>query len=389
MAVKFLQIGDTHLGAALTSLPNELAQQLREAVRTIIAEAFAAAGREDAELVLMPGDLFEQDGGDPQAQLRYIYEQAETVAPTPVVIAPGNHDSYHKASPYATIPVPGNVVLFTASDLTMVKTPVARVVGRAVQAGERSSALQWSQAPRGGDGLSVLVLHASVLGAGDGRLRRNTVVPMTQQQLQHTGYAYTAIGHYHRYQAWQRSGEELACAAYAGCPQGLGWDEPGPRGYLLGELEPAGARLTFKPADRHRWHRRTITLPPEYLADADARLIADLQAVYDELGQADLLELIVQGRWPAAQHERLMELFGEVGSQVLYARPVDWSAVDFFPPLVERGVSEAVDEFLARCEQGLAALDEEADAAERRAWQLARYLGLRMLSGQGLPTEVA
>jgi DNA repair exonuclease SbcCD nuclease subunit len=389
MAVRFLQIGDTHLGAALTSLPEDLAQQLRQAVRDIVAEAFATASRENAALVLLPGDLFEQDGSEPAAQLRFIYEQAETVAPAPVVITPGNHDSYHSDSPYATTAVPGNVVLFTSSELTMVKTPVARVIGRAVQAGERSSALQWSQAPRGADGLSVLVLHASVLGAGDGRLRRNTVVPMTQQQLTHTGYAYTAVGHYHRFQAWQRPNQELACAAYAGCPQGLGWDEPGERGYLLGELEQAGARLTFKPADRHRWHRRTITLPPEYLADADARLIADVQAVYDELKPADLLELSVQGRWPEAQRERLQELFTEVKGQVLYARPVDWSAVDFFPPLVERGASEAVDEFLTRCEQGLAALDEDADETERRAWRLARYLGLRMLSGQGLPGEVA
>lgn len=389
MPLKFLQIGDTHLGASLASLPEEIAEQLRQAVREIVAEAFSTAGQEDVGLVLMPGDLFEQDGRDPQSQLRFLYEQAETVAPTPVVIAPGNHDAFHPDSPYATIPAPGNVVLFTAGELTLVKTPVARVIGRAVQAGERSSALQWSPLPRAGDGLSVLVLHASVLGAGDGRLSRNTVVPLTQQMLLSTGYSYTALGHYHRFQEWQHASEELACAAYAGCPQGLGWDEPGPRGYLLGELDSGGARLTFKEADRHRWQRLSVALPPEYLADADARLMVDLQALYDDLGPADLVELAVTGRWPAAGRERLKELLEEIQGQVLFARPVDWSGVDFFPPLVEAGASEAVDEFLKCCEQGLAALDDEADPLERRAWQLARYLGLRMLSGQGLPSEVA
>jgi DNA repair exonuclease SbcCD nuclease subunit len=147
MALKFLQLGDTHLGAALTSLPEEIAEQLRTAVRAIVAEAFATAGRENAGLVLLPGDLFEQDGRDPQAQLRYVYEQAETVAPVPVVIAPGNHDAYHPASPYATIPAPGNVVLFTSSELTMVRTATARVVGRAVHA-ERTNALQWRPSAR-------------------------------------------------------------------------------------------------------------------------------------------------------------------------------------------------------------------------------------------------
>jgi len=389
MAIRFLQIGDTHLGAALSALPPEIAETLRRSARDVCAEALQRAGRDKLDLVLLPGDLFEQDGVEPAAQLRFIYEQAAAIAPTHVVIAPGNHDPVFPDSPYLSEAVPGNVTLFTSGELLAQPTPLGPVVGRAVQAGEGAASLNWIQPPVGDKSRpTLMVLHASVLGAGDGRLGRNTVVPTAVRTLAQSGYSYIALGHYHRHQAWSYTTSELAQAAYAGCPQGQGWDETGPRGYLLGRLEPDGAQLDFVPAARHVWHRRIVELPPDYADDAEARLLALVQEIYDAVGTDDLLELRVRGRWPADRRPELTELAGRIGERAWFTRPVDWSATEFFEPLVKAGGSEAVDNFIARCEEGLAKLGEDEED-ERRAWQLARYLGMRLLSGQGLPEEVA
>ncbi|MBN2081960.1 DNA repair exonuclease [bacterium] len=389
MAIRFLQIGDTHLGAALSALPPEIAETLRRSARDVFAEALQRAGRDKLDLVLLPGDLFEQDGQDPAAQLRFIYEQAAALAPTHVVITPGNHDPVFPGSPYLTEAVPANVTLFVSGELLVHHTPLGPVVGRAVQTGEGAASLNWIQPPVGDRSQpTLMVLHASVLGTGDGRLGRNTVVPTAVKTLQQSGYSYIALGHYHRHQAWSHTQSELAQAAYAGCPQGQGWDEPGPRGYLLGELEPDGARLNFVPAARHVWYRQAVELPPDYADDAEARLLAVVQEIYDKVGKDDLLELAVRGRWPAGRRSELVELVGRIGERAWFTRPVDWSQTEFFDPLVGAGDSEAVDNFLARCEQGLAKVPE-GDADEQRAWLLARYLGLRLLSGQGLPEEVA
>ena len=389
MSLRVLQLSDLHLGASLTGLPSDTAEALRAAVREVTAAAFEQAGQQSVELVLLPGDLFEQDGIEPAAQLRFVYEQAAALAPVPVVIAPGNHDAVSADSPYVTESVPGNVIVFTAGELQTIATPAGPVAGRGVQAGEGAGALRWSAVlAEQQDEESVLVLHASVLGVSDGRYRRNTVVPTTIEKLSETAFSYIALGHYHRFQEWVHPVRGLPFAAYAGCPQGLGWDEPGEKGYLIGELGAEGARLKFQPAAKHIWHRRELRLPPEHLPEAEAVLLAALQAVYDAVGPEDLLELRVSGRWPAAGRAELEKRAGDVLSRAWHARALDLSAVDFHPPLVGAGESELIDAFTALCDRGLAEVgaDDEADA---QAWQLARYLGLRLLSGQGLPGEVA
>lgn len=262
MAIRFIQISDLHLGRPLTSLPDDIAGQLRQSVRDVFAQAMATAAAEGVELVLLPGDLYEHDGIDPASQLRFIYEHAARLAPVPVVIAPGNHDPFGANSPYATEQAPSNVVLFTEGDLTAFETPAGLVAGRAAKADDNIGSLTWSELPRPPMGKpSILVLHAAA-GAGDDRRIRGKTVQASLGNLADSGYSYTALGHYHNQQTWVREGRELAYAAYTGCPQGLGWDEQGLKGYITGVISEGGAKVKFVPAAHHIWRRAVVDLPP-------------------------------------------------------------------------------------------------------------------------------
>jgi exonuclease SbcD len=385
MAIRFLQISDLHLGRPLISLPDDIAESLRQSVRDVFAQALATAAAEGVELVLLPGDLYEHDGIDPGAQLRFIYEHAARLAPVPVVIAPGNHDPFGTNSPYATEQAPSNVVLFTKGDLTAFETHVGLVAGRAAKADDNIGSLAWSALPRPPVGkASILVLHAAA-GKGDDRHKRGKTVHASLENLADSGYSYTALGHYHNQRTWLREGLEKVFAAYAGCPQGLGWDELGPKGYVTGVINDEGAKVEFVPAAQHIWRRAVVDLPPDYLHDADARLLIALQEVYDTLDESDLLELAIRGRWPDAGRQKLTEKAQDVCQRAWFSASPDLSAVHFFPQLPERGDGKAVDQFLDACETGLSSENDD----EQRAWELARYLGLRLLGGQGLPTEVA
>jgi DNA repair protein SbcD/Mre11 len=390
MALRFLQIGDTHLGAPLAGLPGNIADGLRQSVREALREAFRDAAALPVDIVLMPGDLFEQDGLDPAGQLRFVYELAAGIAPVPVVIAPGNHDTYGPQSPYASEPAPANVVLFTTPHFTALETRAGSVVGRATQAGESAGAVDWSKLPTPPPAPGLLMLHASVLHAEDGRRHEQAIAPVSQRALDQCGYAYIALGHFHTHKEFQRGSAKgrtaagTAFAAYAGCPQGQGWDEPGPKGYLIGQLAGDGAVLEFKPSAQHVIARRKLALPPEYANDALQQLERSLLSLADELDHAEMLELTLTGRWPQLWRPELETLAQKALRSAWHARPVEYSSVQFTPPLIGAGESDVLDQFLRHCDEAIG-----QGGADEEAWRLARYLGHRLLSGQGLPPEVA
>ncbi len=386
MALRFLQLSDLHLGRQLTGLPDELAADLRESVREGVRNAFALVRQEGLELVLLPGDLYETDGLDPAAQLRFVYEQAAAVAPVPVVIAPGNHDPFAPDSPYAVEPRPENVQLFSSPQFAVLETRAGAVVGRAFTAGEAGRSLDWTSAPFPAPAPGLLCLHASLMHAGDNRIHRFTVVPTTLDNLLKSGYNYAALGHFHNKQDWPTKGSARMLAAYAGCPQGLGWDEPGLKGCLVGELAEGGANLRFVPLARHTWQQRMLRLPPEYSTDRHQQFERALADVRDDLQPSDLLELKVTGAWPLREQSTLQDRIASMLDLVRYARAVDYSHVQWLPELASPEQSAVLADFLEYCDQ---AAQAEPDEFAAQAWRAAKLLGHRLLSGYGLPGEVA
>jgi DNA repair exonuclease SbcCD nuclease subunit len=390
MALRFIQIGDTHLGATLAGMPAEVAGALREAVREVLREAFLKAAATPVDVVLMPGDLFEQDGLEPQQQLRFVYELAAGIEPLPVAIIPGNHDAIFPQSPYLTEPAPANVHVFTAPDFTAIETQAGAIVGRGAQAGEGVNAVDWSKLPQPAPAPGLLLLHASVLHAEDGRRHEQMIAPVSQNALEQFGYSYIALGHYHSWREFRRQAalgqapSGCVYAAYAGCPQGQGWDEPGAKGYLSGEIADTGVKLEFIAAARHTIFKRRLALPHEYANDALEQLERELLATALDLGAQDMLELVLSGRWPQTWRPELEQYVARAQRKAWVAKPVEYSRVQFTPPLIGPGESAVVDEFVSRCDQAIA-----QGGQDEEAWRLARYLGHRLLSGQGLPGEVA
>ena len=100
--MRFVQFADIHLdsnlGGAL-DLPPEKKEALRDDIRTALARACALVREIKADLVLVPGDLFDYEtaGEETAAFLSDIFA---ATAPAKVFVAPGNHDSLRPGSPY-------------------------------------------------------------------------------------------------------------------------------------------------------------------------------------------------------------------------------------------------------------------------------------------------
>lgn len=259
--LRFLQISDVHLGASLSTsalgLPRKKREQRQREIQGALRTACGLAKDEGVDVVLLPGDLFDDESitGD------MLSEAAETLGSCeiPVILAPGNHDFYAESSFYNpdfarstyALSWPSNVHLIPGGGWTSFQLPEVPDVSFAgigytshYDGGDRP--LRMAPAPKAGM-RNVLVFHGSrVDHEPPGKLK---VLPFGDDDLANSGYDYAAIGHYHSYSTIQRSNGNVL-GAYSGCPAGRGLDECGEKGVLLGELSSSGTvRIDFRPVD--------------------------------------------------------------------------------------------------------------------------------------------
>lgn len=245
--LRFLHAADFHLDSAFHALPLRLAAERRQESRELLNRLAEEALRREADLVLLAGDLF--DGGTVYRETLEALAAALGRMKVPVLIAPGNHDYYNSASPYARDIWPENVHIFRSAQVEAVELPALGCVayGAAFVSPEQavSPLAGFSQEGDGGR-RSLMVLHGNV-GAGEG-----CYGPVTRQEIAGSGLHYLALGHVHTASGLQR--ERDTYWAYPGCPEGRGFDELGEKGCYFGVLDDGGGvALTFVPLARRRY----------------------------------------------------------------------------------------------------------------------------------------
>ncbi len=280
-----LHAADLHLDSPFRSLPAAEAQARRAGQRKALEGLRDLALDHGAELMLLPGDLFDSQQVYPET----LETLAKTLGslPCPVVIAPGNHDYYSERSPYARPIWPENVHIFTSEAVTALPFPElgVTVYGCAFTSPFRDDdPLAGFAAERDGT-LAIGCFHGDVGG-------RSRYAPIAPESLAHSGLAYAALGHVH---AMEFHADAPTPWAYSGCAQGRGFDELGDKGALLARVEGgrAESRLLALPGPRY-W---ALSLP----AEADLR-----QALAGKEG--DYVRLTLTGRSGALDLPALQDL---------------------------------------------------------------------------------
>jgi len=248
--MRFVQFSDCHLGSAGSSslaLPDEKNAILRDDIRDSVKAACRIAKENMAHLVLIPGDVFDFELLKPEIT-SFLIDLLESLAPTPVFIAPGNHDGLRPGSPYmpaSDISWPNNVHIFTTQNFESVAvreldctiTGVAHV-HRGITDRLLSERISRADAP-----INLLIFHGSREGFRPSD--KEYVIPFSDQELANQGFTYAAIGHYHSFSTiTNRDGQIIG--AYSGCTQGRGLDETGDKIAILGEINSSGS-VSLKP----------------------------------------------------------------------------------------------------------------------------------------------
>lgn len=221
MGLKILHSADWHLDAPFGSFTQEQRDFLRRSQRRIPEEIAALCRRENCDIVLLAGDLF--DGTPTRDTLDSVKRALEQCA-VPVFIAPGNHDYCGTGSVWQEENWPENVTIFTGK-LESVTVPAldCRVYGAGYQSMDCPALLDGFRA-EGQEKYCLAVLHA------DPVTKDSPYCPVTARQIRESGLDYLALGHIHKGGSLIQ-GSTLC--VWPGCAMGRGWDETGEKGICI------------------------------------------------------------------------------------------------------------------------------------------------------------
>ena len=276
--VRLLHAGDFHLDSAFTALTPEQSRLRRTESRRTPERLVEWANDHGVQLLLLAGDLFDSDNVYGQTAEELSAALAEFRGQ--VVIAPGNHDCYTAASPYARTLWPENVHIFTTPCMTRMTFPQygCTVYGAAFTSPEVSESAALEGVAAGDEGVAIGLLHGEA-GAKDSRYR-----PIPLPQIARSGLDYLALGHVHACSGVQTA--EGTAYAYPGCPEGRGFDELGDKGFLMGEVDKGSVKLRLIPFALRRYEILTV--------DVTGR--APLEAIREALPQnteADIYRILL------------------------------------------------------------------------------------------------
>lgn len=231
MGVKILHSADWHLDTPFGGFSPEQREYLRQKMASIPQKIAETVRREDCDLVLLAGDLFD---GIPSRDTVENVKAALAECGVPVFISPGNHDPLGPGSPWLEEAWPENVHIFTGG-LESLAIPElnCRVWGAGYRSMDCPALLEGFRA-EGTETYQIGILH------GDPTTANSPNCPVTAAQVRQSDLTYLALGHIHKAGSFQ-AGETLC--GWPGCPMGRGWDELGDKGvYLVTLAEEANIR---------------------------------------------------------------------------------------------------------------------------------------------------
>ncbi len=182
------------------------------------------------DLLLLAGDLFE-NWEVAQREYPFVFQAFESIPYTIVAIVAGNHDPLSPHSLYLTKEWPQNVYIFS-SDYHSILLESLQVE---LWGGSFSSPYQYNlmltpKAPQKPDYLQIGLLHGTLASLGG--QKEYHLIPL--EAVKNSRLDYLALGHIHKPLLPTYEGQTLY--AYPGSLEPLGYDEPGERGVLLGEI---------------------------------------------------------------------------------------------------------------------------------------------------------
>ena len=229
--MKIIHCSDIHLDSKMES--NLSAQQARERNAEIcatFARMASYAEENGVEAVLMAGDLFDSRRVSAQTA-DFVLDRIRRAAGIDFLCLRGNHDG--EQDPFAGMELPGNLKTFGA-DWTYYEYGDVTIAG--LELNRENWAWMYDSLKLSPERTNIVMLHGQVSTQPGEEM-------IALPRLRGKHIRYLALGHIHAYQKERLDAEGEYC--YCGCLEGRGFDECGPKGFVL--LDAQTGKSEFVP----------------------------------------------------------------------------------------------------------------------------------------------
>ncbi|MDR2846467.1 MAG: DNA repair exonuclease [Candidatus Methanoplasma sp.] len=244
--LKFIHCADLHLGSRFKGISDkdaELGHRLTEAVFSSFGRIVDLAISEKADLLVISGDVFDEENETPSTRYRFAKELERL--DIPCMIALGNHD--HKRSWESSIPYPENVHVFPSSpdrQVIRVNNIPVEVLGRSFPS--RHTGENLAQSLKGSPHMfTIAVVHCDLDPATN-----SPYAPCRLSEILNNNVDYWALGHIHE--------RNVVCehpsVVYPGNIQGRNSKESGEKGaYVVTVSGGSVSEIRFVPTQDILW----------------------------------------------------------------------------------------------------------------------------------------
>jgi exonuclease SbcD len=232
----FVHTADIHMDVpfALRHADELMLERRRMERKALFQRIIDRTLEEDADLLLIAGDLFEH-AHVRRSTVQFIIEQLNRLTHTKVFISPGNHDPLLPTSYYRTLAWPPHIHIFqnewesvVLDELNVVihgwgfdRYEVDEPLLRTLSIDDRTEGRRY-----------LALIHGTVVEAVFGE--HSPYLPITLQDIERSGVSYLALGHIHKQQFFYDS-HGSCIGGYPGTPEGSRFSEEGEKGIVIGE----------------------------------------------------------------------------------------------------------------------------------------------------------
>jgi DNA repair protein SbcD/Mre11 len=381
--LRLLHTADVHLGARHADLGDRAATQRERQFAAFVATIDLALG-EKVDLVLIAGDLFDSNV-QPKRSVERAASQLQRLVDARIrlVIAPGTHDVYDRASIYRAYDLPA-MAGAVGSDLVTVLDPDHPDVHlKSLDVVVHGRCFATKRAPHSPlEGLDtakddratwhVGLLHAAL--AIEGKTDGDDVV-ITTDEIAATHLDYLALGHWH---SMTKGKAGRTTYAYSGAPEPIALDQDGAGNALLVGLESSDGKKTVTVEERKVGRTRVEKV------QLDAASVGSQPSLVSKLAErADqdlVLDVEIIGLKPDELDVHVDEVETELADRFLKVRVRDRSVA----PLPEGPVVSAdtvLGAFIRDLEAQIAEAEARDDEATSNELRDSLRLGRLLLSG--------
>lgn len=287
--MKLIHCADLHLDSRLSAhLGREQAKRRRDELLRNFARLAGYAEENGVEAVLIAGDLFDRDTVSALAKNTVL----SVIAAHPQIrfyYLRGNHDS----GDYADSSRPQNLFLFGNRWRSWPEGTEGRITITGVELTRENHSYALSALHLEPDRFNIVMLHGQETG-GTAAAAPDLSVSISIRALRGKGIDYLALGHVHSYKYAKLDSRGVYC--YPGCLEGRGFDESGPHGFVLLDIDEKKRRLRsrFVPFARRTLYAVAVDVTGCRSTAQISDLIRDaLQA--EACREKDMVDVTVRG----------------------------------------------------------------------------------------------